>query len=172
MLKIGKIQCKTIMGKSGIGPVDYAINPYLGCSHGCVYCYARFMSRMGHKGEEWGSFVDVKENAVERLKIEVVKKKKGLVLLSSVTDPYQPLEAKFKLTRGCLEVLLEYQYPVNILTKSSLVLRDLDLIKDFDSIEVGFTITSLDNDVSKIFEPETHPITDRLNGTSAPLSHR
>ena len=162
MLKIGKIQCKTIMGKSGIGPVDYAINPYLGCSHSCVYCYARFMSRMGHKGEVWGSFVDVKENAVERLKIEVVKKKKGLVLLSSVTDPYQPLEAKFKLTRGCLEVLLEYQYPVDILTKSSLVLRDLDLIKDFDSIEVGFTITSFDNDVSKIFEPETHPITDRL----------
>ena len=162
MLKVGKIQCKTIMGKSGIGPVDYAINPYLGCSHSCVYCYARFMSRMGHVGEEWGSFVDVKENAVEQLKIEVVKKKKGLVLLSSVTDPYQPIESEYEITRGCLEVLLDHQYPVDILTKSKLVLRDIDLIKDFDFIEVGFTVTSFDDDISLAFEPGASSITERL----------
>ena len=150
------------MGKSGIGPVDYAINPYLGCSHSCVYCYARFMSRMGHIGEEWGSFVDVKENAVERLKIEVAKKKKGLVLLSSVTDPYQPIEAEYRITRGCLEVLLDHQYPVDILTKSNLVLRDLDLIKEFDVIEVGFTITSFDDDIGGAFESGASSITERL----------
>ena len=150
------------MGKSGIGPVDYAINPYLGCSHSCVYCYARFMSRMGHVGEEWGSFVDVKENAVERLKIEVAKKKKGLVLLSSVTDPYQPIESEYELTRGCLEVLLEHQFPVDILTKSKLVLRDLDLIKEFDFIEVGFTITSFNDNIGGVFEPGASSITERL----------
>jgi len=150
------------MGKSGIGPVDYAINPYLGCSHSCVYCYARFMSRMGHIGEEWGSFVDVKENAVERLKIEVAKKKKGLVLLSSVTDPYQPIESEYRITRGCLEVLLDHQYPVDILTKSNLVLRDLDLIKEFDVIEVGFTITSFDDDIGGAFESGASSITERL----------
>ena len=150
------------MGRSGIGPVDYAINPYLGCSHGCVYCYARFMSRMGHRGEEWGTFVDVKINALERLRVEASRRKKGLVLLSSVTDPYQPLEKEHKLTRGCLEILLEHQFPVDILTKSSLVLRDLDIIKEFDSIEVGFTITSFDDKVREAFEPGASPVQDRL----------
>lgn len=161
-LKVNEITCKTLMGKSGIGPVDYSINPYLGCSHGCVYCYARFMSRRNHKEEEWGTFVDVKVNALDKLRDEITRRRKGLVLLSSVTDPYQPLERQCKLTKGCLEILCEYQYPVEILTKSDLVLRDINLIKEFDSIEVGFTITSFDDNVRQSFEPGSSPIHNRL----------
>jgi DNA repair photolyase len=161
-LKVGEITCKTLMGRSGIGSVDYSINPYLGCSHACVYCYARFMRRMGHKGERWGSFVDAKVNALERLKAEIPKRMQGIVLLSSVTDPYQPLETKYELTRGSLELLLERQFPVSILTKSDLVLRDLDIIRKFDIIEVGFTLTSYNDTTRKAFEPGASPVERRL----------
>jgi DNA repair photolyase len=162
MVRVGEVTCKTLMGRSGIGSVDYAINPYLGCAHACVYCYARFMRRMGHKGERWGSFVDAKVNALERLQAEVPKRRLGKVLLSSVTDPYQPLERKYELTRGSLELLLERQFPVSILTKSELVLRDLDIIKKFDTIEVGFTLTAYREEVRRAFEPGASPVERRL----------
>ena len=163
-MKIGERTCKTILGKSGIGSVDYSVNPYLGCAHGCVYCYARFMGRWGgHAHEEWGSFVDVKVNALERLEVEAAKKAKGVVLLSSVTDPYQPVEKKYELTRGSLKILLEHQFPVSILTKSDLVLRDLDLLRQFDRCDVGFTITAYDDRVRRVFEPGASPVEVRLD---------
>jgi len=162
MVRIGTRLCKTIMGRSGIASVDYAVNPYLGCEHGCVYCYARFMARMGHAGEEWGSFVDVKANALERLRAEAPRRRRGVVYLSSVTDPYQPLERRFELTRGALQTLLEYQFPVMVQTKSDLVLRDLDLLRRFDDCEVGFTITALDDATRLAFEPRASPIQARL----------
>jgi len=164
LVRVGEIQCKTIMGRSGIGSVEYAINPYLGCQHGCVYCYARFMGRWGgHAGEEWGSFVDVKVNALERLRVEAARKRRDVVLLSSVTDPYQPLEREHELTRGCLEILLERQFPVSILTKSDLVLRDVDLIRELDSCEVGFTLTAYDDSVRASFEPGASTVRARLD---------
>lgn len=145
------------MGRSGIQDVDYSINPYLGCEHACLYCYARFMARRGHFGEEWGSFVDVKVNALECLEKEPPKKHRGVVLLSSVTDPYQPVETKRQLTRRILERLLEYDFPVNIQTKSKLILKDLDIIQRFSDIEAGFTITSFDDTVRMVFEPQALP---------------
>ena len=160
---IGEVRCKGILGRSGIGGMDYAVNPYLGCSHACAYCYARFMRRMGHPGEAWGSFVDAKVNAVEMLREEAAKKPRGRVMLSSVTDAYQSLEEKYRLTRGCLEVLLECGYRVDILTKNVLVLRDIDLFKEFDEVEVGFTVTSLDDSVRAAFEPGASPIRARLD---------
>ncbi|UCD45729.1 MAG: radical SAM protein [Candidatus Bathyarchaeota archaeon] len=164
MVRVGEIQCKTIMGRSGIGSVEYAINPYLGCQHGCVYCYAKFMGRWGgHVGEEWGSFVDVKVNALERLRAEAARKRRDVVLLSSVTDPYQPLERERRLTRGCLEILLERQFPVSILTKSDLVLRDVDLIRELESCEVGFTLTAYDDSVRESFEPGASTVGARLD---------
>jgi DNA repair photolyase len=99
---------------------------------------------------------------VERLREEAAKKPHGRVLISSVTDAYQPIEAKYELTRGCLEVLLEHGYRVDILTKSDLVLRDLDLLKRFDVVEVGFTVTSMDDAVRRAFEPGASPIEARL----------
>lgn len=162
MVRVGERRCRTIMGRSGIGSVDYSVNPYLGCEHGCVYCYARFMSRMGHAGEEWGTFVDVKVNALERLRAETPRRRRGVVLLSSVTDPYQPLERRFELTRGSLQILLEYQFPVVVQTKSDLVLRDLDLLQRFDDCEVGLTITTIDEAVRRVFEPRASLVHARL----------
>jgi DNA repair photolyase len=161
MLEIKEVKCKTLLCKTGL-PADYCINPYIGCQHGCKYCYARFMRRYtGHK-EPWGSFVDVKINAPEVLEKEVMKKPKGRVYLSSVTDPYQPLEKKYKLTRKILEILVKHGWPVTIQTKSDLVLRDLPLLKKIKGIQVGFTITSTNEKVRQAFEPFSSPVENRF----------
>lgn len=143
--------------------MDYCINPYVGCAHGCRYCYATFMKRYTGHSEEWGTFVDIKVNAPEVLAKQVKRIRNGQVLLSSVTDPYQPIESKYGLTRQCLEILLRHSFSVDILTKSSLVLRDIDRIKEFEQIEVGLTITTDDDEVRKIFEPNVPPIAARLD---------
>jgi DNA repair photolyase len=161
MLTIKEVQAKSILNKSQI--FDYCINPYTGCQVNCRYCYARlFMKRYsGHK-EPWGEFVDVKINAPEVLRKQLQRARRGTVWISSVCDPYQPLEAKYGLTRRCLKELLEKQFPVNIQTKSKLVLRDLDLLKNFKEIEVGFTITTNDEKIAKLFEPGGSSIAERV----------
>lgn len=161
MLTVKETQAKSILNKSQI--FDYCVNPYTGCQVNCRYCYARlFMKRYsGHK-EPWGEFVDVKINAPEVLRKQLQRAKRGTVWISSVCDPYQPLEAKYELTRRCLKELLEKQFPVNIQTKSKLVLRDLDLLKNFKEIEVGFTITTNDEKIARSFEPGAASVSDRM----------
>jgi len=158
---IREIQAKSILNKSKI--FEYCLNPYTGCQTSCQYCYARlFMLRYsGHK-ESWGEFVDVKVNAVDLLSKQLERAKKGAVWISSVCDPYQSLEAKYRLTRGCLEELLKKQFPVNIQTKSKLALRDLDLFRQFETIDVGFTIATDDEKVAKLFEPQASPVKERI----------
>ena len=159
-MKIKEIQAKNILSKSKV--YDWTINPYVGCQHGCIYCYAKFMKRFsGHK-ENWGEFVDVKINAPELLSQEIKKKKKGRVWVSGVCDPYQPVEKKYELTKKCLEILQRNNWPVVIQTKSPLVLRDLELLKKFQKIEVGFTITTGDEKIKQIFEPRTSSIEKRV----------
>ncbi|MBF0564330.1 MAG: radical SAM protein [Nitrospirae bacterium] len=162
VLSLEEVEARSILTKSGIPGVDYCINPYIGCSHGCRYCYATFMKRFTRHTQMWGHFVDVKLNAPQLLKKQLEKAKRGNVILSSVTDPYQLAEAKYRITRQCLEVLLQYQYPVEILTKSPLVSRDIDLISRFDDISVGLTITTDDEKIKRIFEPKAPPIGARL----------
>lgn len=161
MVIFKQIQAKSILNKSQI--FDYCVNPYTGCQVNCRYCYARlFMRRYsGHK-EPWGEFVDAKINAPEMLRKQLQRAKRGTVWVSSVCDPYQALEAKYELTRGCLQELLQKQFPVNIQTKSKLVLRDLDLLKNFKEIEVGFTITTNDEKISRLFEPGAASVAERL----------
>ncbi|OHB92630.1 MAG: radical SAM protein [Planctomycetes bacterium RIFCSPHIGHO2_12_39_6] len=120
------------------------------------------MKRYTGHTEAWGSFVDVKINAPEILQKQLKRAKIGRVMISSVTDAYQPIESKYKLTRQCLEILLQSQFPVDILTKSSLVLRDTDLIKKFKDIEVGITITTNDEKISRVFEPNAPSIMARI----------
>jgi DNA repair photolyase len=115
----------------------------------------------GHQ-EPWGEFVDVKLNAPHLLRRQLKRAKRGTVALSTVTDPYQPLEKTYQLTRRCLEVLLEDQFPVNILTRSPLCLRDIDLFKQFKEIEVGFSIATHDEEIKKIFEPHSPSIHSRI----------
>lgn len=153
-MKVQTTQCKSVLTKSNLPKVDYCINPYVGCLHACVYCYARFMRRFTGHDEPWGHFLDVKANAPEVLAKEMTRKpKRGIVLLGSVTDAYQPSERKHRLTRAILEILLRHDFPVSVLTKSSLVLRDMDLLKRFSDCEVGLTVTSMDEGVTHNFEP-------------------
>ncbi|HLD05148.1 MAG TPA: radical SAM protein [Candidatus Nanoarchaeia archaeon] len=151
--QLKEIQSKSILTKSGLPGADYVINPYVGCMHACPYCYAVFMKRVTKHKEPWGKFVDVKMNAPELLEKEIKKAKKGLVLMSSVTDAYHPLEIRYKLTRRLLEILLKYQFPISVLTKSDLVTRDIDVLKRFKSCEVGFSFLSFNDQHRKDFEP-------------------
>jgi len=164
-MNINKINCNSVLTKSKLPEVDYCINPYVGCMHACVYCYASFMRRFtGHNQDEWGSFLDVKFNASDILEKEIIsRKKRGSILLGSVTDAYQPLESKYKISRKILTILSEHDFPVSILTKSKLVIRDIDVLTKIKDCEVGLTITSLDQQISRIFEPFASSPADRIN---------
>lgn len=159
-MTVREIQAKSVLSKSEI--YDYVVNPYVGCQHACSYCYARFMKRFTGHQEPWGDFVDVKVNAPELLAREVLRKQRGTVWLSGVCDPYQPLEARYRLTRRCLEILVGNGWPVAIQTRPPLVLRDLDLIRLADGIEAGLSITTADDAVRRAFEPLAPPIPERL----------
>ena len=159
---VREIRCKSILNRSRIPGIDYAINPYVGCEHACVYCYSDFMGRFRPHPEPWGQFVDVKVNAAEILQRQMRRAKPGLVSLSTVTDPYQPAEQKYRLTRACLEEFRDDRFSISILTKSDLVLRDLDLLRGISRLEVAFTITTLDENLREIFEPGAPSITRRL----------
>lgn len=163
-MNVREIKCKSILSDSGIYGVDYSINPYQGCSHGCSYCYARFMKKFTDHRDAWGNFVDVKTNARKVLEDDLFKKDKGSILLSSVTDPYQKIEEKYQLTRNILSRLANTKFPVNILTKSDLILRDMDVLNQFNSkkISVGFTINFLEEENRKIWEPGAPSTENRL----------
>lgn len=161
MLKVKEVQAKGILNKSKI--YDYCVNGYTGCEHRCAYCYASlFMRRYSGHVEPWGDFVDVKVNAPEVLEKQVRRAKKGVVWLSSVCDAYQPLEAKYKLTRRCLEVLAAAEFPVTVQSKSALPLRDIDVFRRFKDIEVGFSVATNDDRVSKLVEPGASPVSERI----------
>jgi len=157
---IKEMYAKSILSKSRV--FDYTVNPYVGCEHGCTYCYARFMKRFTAHREEWGEFVDAKINAPALLQREIKKKRVGKVWISGVCDPYQPLEKKYELSKSCLEILLKHGWPVTIQTKSPLVLRDIELLRKSNEIEVGLTITTADENVRKIFEPNSPTIKERI----------
>ncbi len=168
---IREVRAKSILQKSGLPDTDWVVNPYIGCRFGCKYCYAAFVGRFNHPNEEWGSYVDVKINAPELLEKELrrrLKRKKrkdiGTILFSSVTDAYQGLEAKYKLTRQCLQVLanIGYRGKIGILTKSRLVLRDIDLFKQMKNVEIGLTVTSTGDPISKYLETFASPNEDRI----------
>jgi DNA repair photolyase len=115
----------------------------------------------GHR-EPWGQFVDVKINAPDLLRREITKKKPGNVWISGVCDPYQPLEAKYKLTRQCLEILAQNNWPVVVQTRSPLVLQDIDILKEGRDFEVGLSVTTADDSIRKLFEPDAPAIKDRV----------
>jgi DNA repair photolyase len=161
-MKVREIFSKSVLTKTAITSFDYCINPYIGCGHGCRYCYASFMKRFTGHREPWGEFVDVKVNASQLLRKQLKRARRGIVTLSTVTDPYQPLERKYQLTQRCLEALRDHQFPINVLTRSPLCLRDIDLFKQFQKIEVGLSITTHDEGIKRIFEPHSPSIQSRV----------
>ena len=142
-MKIQEIPVKSVMTKSNLPVSDYSVNPYVGCAHACKYCYASFMKRFTNHPETWGEFIDVKMWPP----IQHPEKYAGKeAFLGSVTDCYQPCEAKYQRTRALLEQLQGSGISISIATKSDLVLRDLDLIKTFPNARVSFSINTLDED--------------------------
>jgi len=156
---IRETECRTVLNRTDIS--DYSLNCYTGCAHACVYCYARFMQRFHPHPEPWGEFVDVKANAVEALKRQVKRAKPGDVFVSSACDGWQPIEAERRLTRRCCEILLEHGFQVNVLTKSTLVLRDLDVFSQRKA-RIGVTVTTLDEKMRMLWEPEASSVEDRF----------
>lgn len=140
---VKEIITKDYVTKSNLPVSDYVINPYVGCPHGCKYCYASFMKRFTNHKEEWGSFIDVKR-CFKNINVSKLKGKR--VFMSSVTDCYNEFEEKYFLTRGILEQLLEVKDTIylDISTKGKLILRDVDLLKQFKNLRVAVSINTLD----------------------------
>lgn len=176
----GKTTYIDVFPKSIVNPVvspdvgmDFSLNPYQGCEHGCVYCYARNTHPYwGYSaGVEFEQKILVKQNAVNllRAKLDNPKWKPRSIALSGNTDCYQPVERKLKITRSLLETFLEYQNPVGIITKNALIQRDIDVLKALSEknlVKVAISITTLNEDLRRQMEPRTASIAQRLDTIS------
>ena len=141
-----EIVTKDLITKSNLPASDYVINPYVGCPHACKYCYARFMKRFTGHTEEWGNFIDIKRCDKT---ISVKKLYQKSVFISSVTDCYNPFEEKYRITRNVLKQLKEADCSITISTKSALILRDIDILKELNHLRVAISINTLDNGFQK-----------------------
>lgn len=170
-MQIKHIVAKNILSRSKIGDFNYAINAYTGCPHACIYCYAEFMRKISNHAEKWGEFIDIKEfdeGSLVKFKQNYNGEK---VFMSSVTDCYNPLEAKFKKTRKTLEILAYSEVKLQILTKSRLVLRDIDLLSTMPNVRVGFSVCVTDENLRRIFEPRASRVDERLAALAALRAH-
>lgn len=138
-----KINVKDYLTKSNLPASDYVINPYVGCTHSCKYCYARFMKRFTGHTEEWGKFIDIKE-CKKPISLQRIKGK--TVFLSSVTDCYNSYEERYGITRSILKQLINAECEIIISTKSSLILRDIDLLQKFSNLKVALSINTLNEE--------------------------
>jgi DNA repair photolyase len=166
-----KDHSKTLITRNDSPDVGFmaSLNPYRGCEHGCIYCYARPTHEyLGFSaGLDFESKIMVKEDAPELLRAELMSPKwqPQVIFMSGVTDCYQPVESRLKLTRRCLEVLAEFRNPVFIITKNRLVTRDIDLLSELarhNAAAVWLSITTLDAELRKLMEPRTSPPLARL----------
>lgn len=159
-MKIKEIQTKSIITKSKLPDTDYVINPYIGCQFACLYCYASFMGHFVNESiENWGNYLYVKINAVQLFKreynhLKTTNNQLPRLMLSSTTDPYQNAEKHYQLTRGILTHCKEQAFSgsISILTKSPLVLRDVDIFQELPNIEIGMTVTSTEDKISRFLE--------------------
>jgi DNA repair photolyase len=166
---------KSIITRNNSPDVGFetSLNPYRGCEHGCIYCYARPTHEyLGFSaGLDFESKIMVKTNAPELLRAELESRrwKPQTLVLSGVTDPYQPIERKLRITRGCLEVLAKFRNPVAIITKNRLVTRDIDILSNlaaFNAVAVNISVTSLDSNLQRVLEPRTSSPSARLDAVS------
>lgn len=149
-VKLFKVKAKEIFTKTKLPSCDWVINQYVGCQHACLYCYAKFISRWRPENYgKWGYWIEAKINAPELVKDRCIE---GWVYMSSISDPYSPVEKELRLTRRILENL-DKRIKLSVQTKSDLILRDIDIFKKFKTIEVGLTINSFTGKSKGIFEP-------------------
>ena len=158
--RVRRTRARSALTPSGLEGFDWVLNPYRGCAHGCAYCYSP--SAMGVDRARWGLEVEARQNMPAVLARELGRRERGVVGLSSVTDPYQPAERRFQITRYCLERLARHDWPVCVLTKSDLVVRDADVLGEMGQVEVGLTVTTLDEHQRRLMEPGAPPVPRRL----------
>lgn len=152
----------SLLNPSGGGSF-FTLNPYVGCAHSCRYCYSVYISRWRkRKIEEWGSWVEVKVNAPETLKKDVKKYQKGHIFISTICDAYQPIEEIYQVTRNCLNVLSNTDFSLFLLTKSERVIKDIEILSNYKNVKVAFSITMLNDEVAKVFEPYASPPSKRI----------
>jgi DNA repair photolyase len=158
------VQARSILSKASgyISGFDFTLNPYSGCGFACAYCYAAFFAGSIAKKEDWGRWVEVKQNAAELLRKAGGRLAGKAIYMSSVTDPYQPVELKLGLTRSLLELMLPHQPRLVVQTRSPFVTRDLDLLRQFQRVRVNMSITTDDDAIRKVFEPLCASIPRRL----------
>ena len=143
------------------GGFDWTCNPYVGCSFGCTYCYAMYLPQNRRPREDWGRWFQAKANAIDLARSQAYKVAGRAVYLSTVTDPYLPVERSLGLTRGILEALLPQQPRLLIQTRGPLVVRDVDLLRQFRSVRVNMSIPTDDETVRQAFEPKAPPLERR-----------
>lgn len=144
-------ECRSALSPSRLPGLDWALNPYRGCGHACAYCYAQDVTKF-HLDQPWGETVEVRTNIAPQLRKAARKGIRGVVGVGTVTDPYQPLEKEHALTRGCLGILKGARARVSVLTKSDLVLRDIDLLSSLPGAEVGISIGTADERLARLVE--------------------
>ncbi len=143
------------------GGFDWSCNPYVGCTFGCLYCYAMFLPQNRRPRDEWGRWLQAKANAVALAGRQAPKVAGQAVYLSSVTDPYLPAERGLRLTRGVLEALLPHQPRLLVQTRGPLVTRDLDLLRQFAAVRVNVSVPTDSEEVRRAFEPKAPPLERR-----------
>ena len=167
-MRVLEMKAKSALNRSGMVELDYAFNAYLGCAHGCRYCYAADITP-GESAETWGDTVRVRTNIIEVLQKEIKSKRRGLVGISTITDPYQPMEARYRLSRQAIGLLLANGFRVSIQTKSPLVLRDLDILRGKKGLDAGVSLATPDKEISRLIDRKS-PLPDARIRTLRGLS--
>ena len=162
---IREITVKSVLQASKLPESSHCLNPYVGCHHACVYCYARFMRRFTGHQEPWGRFVDIKKNTPEVLARQLARGiPAGSTLIGSVCDAYQPLERRYGITREAVRQLVASHATFSVLTKSDLVVRDIDLLQQGGPrCSVGISLSMLNDAHRRHFEPGAATVSQRLN---------
>ena len=163
-----EIQAKSALNRVKGMPFDWSLNPYVGCPHACRYCFSRaYNARYRNRdvGEAFDRSVEVRTNFADQLRADLRCRPRGSVAIGTATDPYQPIEGKYQLTRRCLEALVEYPMPTSIVTKGPLVVRDIDVLKKLDEkteLTVYFSVPCVDEEIVRKTDPGTAPPRQRL----------
>ncbi len=165
-IHVEEIQCKTILNKSVMPFADYTLNAYLGCAFGCSYCYVPVMrARRGQVDDEkWGGWVQVKMNAPDVLRRQMLRvPPEARLSIGTATDSWQPVEKRYEISRRILTELAYYPNPVHLLTRSPLLIRDIDILQRMENIRIGVSLPTFDDDVRRTFEPYAPAIPGRVN---------
>ena len=161
--------CRSALNKVTGMPFKWSLNPYMGCAHRCTFCYVRAFERRADRpsDDRYGQSIRVKTNVVEVLRAELARKSwaREVVVVGAATDPYQPIEGRFRITRGCIEALAEARSPLSIITRGPLIVRDRDVLQHAARrarVSVSLSVPTLDDAIWRVTEPGTSPPRQRL----------